>query len=246
MPWNDKFECMPVEELQRFQLEKLQETISWVYQKVPFYQKKLDEMGIRAEDIRSTADMARLPLTVKNDLRDHYPFGLCAVPMAEVCRVHASSGTTGKPITGPYTADDLAQWTECMARNLWAAGVRSGRCGPECLRLRSFYRRPGLPPGTRTHRLRRGADQFRTDGTADHPDEGFRTDVLCGTPSYALTIAERAEEMNIDIRSLPLRVGVFGAEPWSDSMRARNRGTHGDQGHGGLRADRNRGTGRII
>ena len=120
MPWNDKFECMALEELRDFQLKKLKETVSQVSSKVPFYQKKLKTMGIGADDINSLEDVAKLPLTVKNDLRDNYPFGLCTVPMKQVCRVHASSGTTGKPITGPYTAADLDQWTECMARNLWA------------------------------------------------------------------------------------------------------------------------------
>jgi len=124
MPWNDKFECMPVEDLQKFQLEKLKQTVDWIYAKVPFYRHKFDELGIKAENIRSLADIAKLPFTIKNDLRDNYPFGLCAVPLKEVVRIHASSGTTGKPITGPYTEDDLKQWTECMVRNLWSAGVR--------------------------------------------------------------------------------------------------------------------------
>jgi phenylacetate-CoA ligase len=111
MPWNEKFECMPVEDLEKFQLEKLKETISWVYQKIPFYQKKLDEKGIKADEIKSLKDISKLPFTVKNDLRDNYPFGLCAVPLKDICRIQASSGTTGKPIIGPYTADDLEQWS---------------------------------------------------------------------------------------------------------------------------------------
>jgi phenylacetate-CoA ligase len=124
MPWNDTFECMPVEELQKFQLEKLKETVAWISEKIPFYQKRLKESGITADDIKGLEDLSKLPFTVKNDLRDNYPFGLCAVPLEDVVRVHASSGTTGKPITGPYTAEDMEQWTECMARNLWAAGIR--------------------------------------------------------------------------------------------------------------------------
>ena len=124
MPWNDDFETMPVEKLQKFQLEKLRETVAWVAERVPFYRNKFEEMGITAESITGLEDAAKLPMTQKNDLRDNYPFGLCAVPLKEVVRVHASSGTTGKPITGPYTAEDLDQWIECMARNLWAAGIR--------------------------------------------------------------------------------------------------------------------------
>ena len=125
MPWNEKFECMPVEELQQFKLERLKETVAWCVERVPFYRKKFEEAGVSANDIQSLDDAAKLPFTVKEDLRDNYPFGLCAIPMKDVVRVHASSGTTGKPITGPYSADDLAQWTECMARNFAAAGIES-------------------------------------------------------------------------------------------------------------------------
>ena len=117
MPWKDEFECMPVEQLEALQLKHLKETVSWVAEKIPFYQKKLKEMGITADDIASVQDAAKLPFTVKEDLRDEYPFGLCGVPLKDVVRVHASSGTTGKPITGPYTAGDLDNWSECMARN---------------------------------------------------------------------------------------------------------------------------------
>ncbi|MGD8656676.1 MAG: phenylacetate--CoA ligase, partial [Desulfobacterales bacterium] len=99
MPWNDKFECMPVEELKQFQLEKLKETVKWVAEKVPFYKNKLKETGVSAGDLKSLQDVSKLPFTVKTDLRDNYPFGLCAVPLENVVRVHASSGTTGKPIT---------------------------------------------------------------------------------------------------------------------------------------------------
>ncbi len=118
MTWNKNYECMPVEELQKFQLEKLKETVSWVSEKVPFYQNKLKKMGITADDLKSIKDSVELPFTVKNDLRDNYPFGLCAVPMKDVVRIHASSGTTGKPITAPYSRDDMEQWIECMCRNL--------------------------------------------------------------------------------------------------------------------------------
>ena len=100
MPWNDKFECMPVDELQKFQLVKLKETVAWLDERIPFYRKKFKELGITADSIKSLEDVGKLPFTVNNDLRDNYPFGLCAVPLEEVVRVHASSGTTGKPITG--------------------------------------------------------------------------------------------------------------------------------------------------
>jgi phenylacetate-CoA ligase len=124
MYWDEKHECMPLGEMQKFQLKGLQETVKWVYEKIPFYKNKFQDVGLEPGDIKSLDDLAKLPFTGKTDLRDNYPFGLCAVPMSEVVRIHASSGTTGKPITGPYTAEDLDQWAECMARNLIAAGVR--------------------------------------------------------------------------------------------------------------------------
>src|SRR5512147_151377 len=123
--WEEKLETMGLEEKRDFQGRKLQETVRWVYDRVPFYKRKLDEKGVKPDDIKSIDDVRHLPFTVKTDLRDNYPFGLCAVPLSELVRVHASSGTTGKPITGPYTADDLDQWSNCMARNLTAAGVRA-------------------------------------------------------------------------------------------------------------------------
>ncbi len=219
MPWNDEFECMPVEKLEQFQLEKLKETVAWVGEKVPFYRKKFEEMGIGADTITSVKDIAKLPFTVKTDLRDEYPFGLCGVPLKDVVRVHASSGTTGKPITGPYTADDLAQWTECMVRNFYAAGVR-----PEDI-VQNAYGYGLFTGGLGFHQ---GATELgctvvpTSSGLTERQItllQDFKTTVLCATPSYALTIAERAEELGIDLKNLPLRVGVFGAEPWSTPMR---------------------------
>jgi len=219
MPWNDKFECMPIKDLQKFQLKKLKETVAWVAKKVPFYKKKLKEAGVKPEDIKGLEDVAKLPFTVKNDLRDNYPFGLCAVPMKEVCRVHASSGTTGKPITGPYTADDLAQWSECMARNLWAAGVRPDDIVQNAYGHGLFTGGLGFLQGLN---LIGCAVVPTSSGLTERQItllKDFGVNALCCTPSYALTIAERAQEMKVDIRSLPLRVGVFGAEPWSNGMR---------------------------
>ena len=219
MPWNDKFECMPLKDLQKFQLKKLKETVSLVSKKVPFYKKKLKGMGIKADDIKNLEDVAKLPVTVKNDLRDNYPFGLCAVPMKDVCRVHASSGTTGKPITGPYTAEDLAQWSECMARNLWSAGIR-----PDDI-VQNAYGHGLFTGGLGFHQglsLIGCAIVPTSSGLTERQItllKDFGANALCCTPSYALTLAERAAEMKVDIRSLPLRVGVFGAEPWSISMR---------------------------
>jgi phenylacetate-CoA ligase len=219
MPWNEKFECMPVEELQNLQLAHLKATVEWVADKVPFYRQKLEEVGIKAADIKSLGDVAKLPFTEKTDLRDNYPFGLCAVPMQDVVRVHASSGTTGKPITGPYTADDVAQWTECMARNLYAAGVR-----PEHV-VQNAYGHGLFTGGLGFHQgiTAMGCAVVPTGAGLTERQitllKDFKADVLLCTPSYALTIAERAEELKVNLKDLPLKIGVFGAEPWTAQMR---------------------------
>ena len=217
--WDEKFESMPAAELQRFQLRKLKETVEWVYERVPFYRRKLDEAGMKPKSIKALEDIAKLPFTVKNDLRDNYPFGLCAVPLSEVVRVHASSGTTGKPITGPYTAEDLQQWTDCMARNLWAAGVRPDDIAQNAYGHGLFTGGLGFHQGL----SRLGCTVVPTSSGLTERQimlmKDFGATALFSTPSYALTIAERAAEMKVDIRALPLRVGVFGAEPWSTAMR---------------------------
>jgi phenylacetate-CoA ligase len=217
--WNEKAECMPEEAIRKLQLEKLQETVKWVYDRVPWYKQRLDEMGVKPEDIRELSDVAKLPMTVKTDLRDNYPFGLCAVPMAEVVRVHASSGTTGKPITGPYTKEDMQQWGECMARNLWAAGTRPEDVVQNAYGYGLFTGGLGFHQGIETI----GCVEVPTSSGLTERQitlmQDFKTNVLTSTPSYALTMAERAEELNVNIKKLPLRVGVFGAEPWSQSMR---------------------------
>lgn len=219
MPWDPKFECMPVEELKELQLSHLQSTVAWVYERVPFYKKKFDSIGIKPDDVKSLDDMARLPFTVKNDLRDNYPFGLCAVPMGEVRRVHASSGTTGKPITGPYTEKDVDNWVECMARNLWAAGVRPGDIIQNAYGHGLFTGGMGFHQGA----VRLGCAVVPTSvGQTERQItimRDFRSNALFCTPSYGLTIAEKAAEMGVDVRALPLRVGIFGAEPWTAAMR---------------------------
>lgn len=219
MPWNDKFECMPVEKLNKLQLKYLKETVTWVYERVPFYRQRLDKIGITAGNIKSTEDIAKLPFTVKNDLRDNYPFGLCAVPMEEVCRIHASSGTTGKPITGPYTIEDLNQWSECMARNLWAAGIRKEDIFQNAYGYGLFTGGLGFHQGAN----KIGCAVVPTSSGLTERQvmlmKDFGTTAMGCTPSYALTIAEQAEALKIDARKLPIRVGVFGAEPWTVAMR---------------------------
>ncbi len=219
MPWNDTFECMPVTDLQKLQIEKLQQTVAWTYEKIPFYRKKLDELKIKPGDIKHLEDIAKLPFTVKNDLRDNYPFGLCAVPMKDIVRIHASSGTTGKPITGPYTAEDLEQWTECMMRNLWSAGIRPDDIVQNAYGYGLFTGGLGFHQGA----TKMGCSVVPTSSGLTERQimimKDFGTTALFSTPSYALTIAERAEELNVDIKKLSLKVGVFGAEPWTIAMR---------------------------
>jgi len=213
MAWNDDYECLPEEKLKQFQLEKLRETVSWVNDKIPFYKKKFKEAGISADDIASVEDVAKLPFTEKTDLRDEYPFGMCAVPLEEVVRVHASSGTTGKPVTGPYTADDLEQWTECMARNFYAAGVRADDV------VQNAYGHGLFTGGLGFHQggSRIGCTMVPTSAGLTERQitlmKDFNANVLCCTPSYALTIAERAEELKVSIRDLPLRVAFSAPNP---------------------------------
>ena len=217
--WDEKFETMPEEEMRKAQLEHLKKTLKWVYERIPFYKKKFDEKGVKPEGVKNLEDLSKFPFTVKTDLRDNYPFGLCAVPMAEVVRIHASSGTTGKPITGPYTANDLDQWTECMARSLFSHGVRSNDICQNSYGMGLFTGGLGFHQGA----TRIGAAVIPiSSGQTERQIvlmKDFGTTVLFSTPTYALTIAEKAEEMGVNLKDLPLRIGCFGAEPWTIEMR---------------------------
>ena len=219
MFWDEKFETMPLEPMKEFQLKQLQQTVAWVYEKVPYYKNKLDDLGIKPEDIKELTDLAKLPFSVKTDLRDYYPFGLCAVPMMDVVRIHASSGTTGKPITGPYTAEDLDQWSDCMARNLFAAGVRSNDILQNSYGMGLFTGGLGFHQGaSKVGAAVIPASSGQTERQITIMQD-FGTTVLCCTPSYALTIAEKGLQMGVNFKNLRLRVGVFGAEPWTMEMR---------------------------
>ncbi len=217
--WDETHETMPEAALREFQLRKLQETVAWVYERVPFYRAKLDEVGLVPEDIRSLDDLPRLPFTIKSDLRDSYPFGLFAIPPQECVRIHASSGTTGKPITAGYTREDMAQWGECMARTLWAAGVRPSDLCQNAYNMGLFTGGLGFLNGTETL----GATLVPSGSGQTERQiiliQDFKTTVIYSTPSYALTIAEKAGELGVSLRESSLRIGVFGAEPWSEEMR---------------------------
>jgi phenylacetate-CoA ligase len=219
MIWNTKYETISRKELEVLQLERLKSQVSRVYEKIPFYRQAFMERGITPSDIRSLADLSRLPFTVKQDFRDNYPFGLLAVPMEQVVRIHASSGTTGKPVVAPYTAGDIDMWAEVMARTLASAGMTKHDVMQNAYGYGLFTGGLGFHYGGE----RLGAMVIPTSAGNTKRQimlmEDLGTTVLTCTPSYSLTIAETALEMGVDLNSSKLRLGVLGAEPCSERMR---------------------------
>ncbi len=219
MIWNETFECMTREEMHRCQSRRLVDVVERVYHNVPFYRKKMQEMGVGPEDIRGISDLPKLPFTTKQDLRDNYPFGLFSVPMTEIVRLHASSGTTGKPTVVGYTRKDLATWSEVMARTLTCAGINRH----DFLQVAYGY---GLFTGGLG--VHYGAEKI---GCSVIPISGgntkrqlqimhdFGSTALACTPSYALYLAEAIKESGMPREEFKLRVGTFGAEPWTEHMR---------------------------
>ena len=195
---NPAMECMDRESMTKLQSERLVATVKRCYENVPFYRRKMDKMGVKPEDIKGVQDIHKLPFTTKHDLRDEYPFGLNAVPMEQITRVHASSGTTGKPVVGTYTKGDLERWAEGAARVFAAGGVTKGD--------------------------HLGAVQLPTSAGNSSKQimlmKDLGSSVLCCTPSYALHLAEVLENTDgVSIDDMKLRVGFFGAEPWTEGMR---------------------------
>jgi phenylacetate-CoA ligase len=217
--WNRHFECMEREELKKVQSERLRETVERVYYNVPYYRNKMQEAGLGPEHIQSTDDLHKLPFTTKQDLRDNYPFGLFAVPMSEIVRVHASSGTTGKPTVVGYTHRDIATWSEVMARTLTCAGANRHDFIHVAYGYGLFTGGLGIHYGGE----KIGASVIPVSGGNTTRQlqlmHDFGSTVLACTPSYALFLAEAIEETGIDRKELKLRVGVFGAEPWTENMR---------------------------
>jgi phenylacetate-CoA ligase len=217
--WDEKIETMNEGDMKALQFEKLKSTLEWVYEKVPFYKKAFDDKGVKPQDFQKLEDIAKFPFTVKTDLRDNYPFGLCAVPLSDVVRIHASSGTTGKPITGPYTAEDLEQWTDCMARGLWAQEVRQDTILQNAYGMGLFTGGLGFLQGA----MKIGCAIVPSGAGMTERQlmlmQDFGTQALCCTPSYCMTIIEKAENMGIDLKNSPLKTGHFGAEPWTVEMR---------------------------
>jgi phenylacetate-CoA ligase len=219
MYWQQESECMDRKELEQLQLERLESTLNRVYLNVPFYRKKFDEAGFNPDDLRSLDDLRKLPFTVKNDLRDNYPYGLFAVPLREVVRVHASSGTTGMATVVGYTRNDIKTWSNLVGRVLVAGGVTADDVIQISFNYGLFTGAFGLHYGAE----RVGASVIPTSSGNTKRQikimQDFKTTALVSTPSYAMLIADTVREMGIDPDSLSLKWGLFGAEPWSDAMR---------------------------
>ena len=214
-----ELETLPREKIAALQLRRLRDTLENAYANVPPARRKLDEAGVRPGDVRRLEDVALLPFTKKTDLRDNFPFGLFARPVDQLSRLHASSGTTGKPTVVGYTRQDLDQWADLMARSLFAAGARPGDIVHNAYGYGLFT--GGLGAHYGAERLGAVVVPVSGGGTERQVDllQDFGARVLCSTPSYALAIAEAAEQQGVDLRQSKLRVGLFGAEPWSAAMR---------------------------
>lgn len=219
MYWEEEKECMPREELEQLQLERLEATLRRVYLNVPFYRKRFDEAGVDPDDIQSFEDIQKLPFTTKNDLRDNYPYGLFAVPLREVVRIHASSGTTGMSTVVGYTKNDIKTWSNLVARILTAGGVTKDDVVQIAFGYGLFTGGFGLHYGA--ERIGASVIPISSGNTKRQIKimQDFKTTALVCTPSYAMLIADTMYEMGINVNSLSLKYGLFGAEPWSEGMR---------------------------
>ena len=219
MIWNKNIECMSSIEMRELQSERLRELVQRVYDNVPFYQKRMDEAGVKPADIKSIDDISKLPFTNKQDLRDNYPFGLFAVPMKEIVRVHASSGTTGKPTTVGYTRNDLEVWKEVVARCFTMCGIGTDDIMQVAYGYGLFTGGLGAHYGAEEV----GASVIPISGGNTRRQLQLMTDygatTLACTPSYALHLADAMAEHGYSLDKIKLKKGVFGAEPWTENMR---------------------------
>ncbi len=218
--WNPDCETMPRERMEKLQARRLREVVARVAAVSPLYKKKFAEAGVGADDIKSLDDLKRLPFTEKGDLRDNYPFGMFIAPMEQVVRIHASSGTTGKPTVGGYTRADVDLWAEVMARTVSAAGITDKDIVHNAYGYGLFTGGLGFHIGAD----KVGALVIPMSGGLTRRQvmlmEDFGATALTCTPSYSLVIAEEAADMGIDFKKrMKLRVGIFGAEPWTEKMR---------------------------
>jgi len=219
MYWEPDKECMDREELEQLQLERLQSTLNRVYAHVPFYRKKFDALGISPEEIGSLADLSRLPFTTKEDVRGNYPYGLFAVPLREVVRIHASSGSTETSSVVGYTSNDIKMWSKLVARILVAGGVTKDDVVQVSFRYGLYTGGFGLHYGA--ERLGASVIPASSGNTARQIQimKDFKTTALVSTPSYAMLVADTIREMGISVSALSLKYGLFGGEPWSEKMR---------------------------
>jgi phenylacetate-CoA ligase len=210
---------MPREDIEQLQLERLQATLNRVYKSVTCYRNKFNEQGIVPEDVQSLADLAKLPFTTKEDLRLNYPYGMFAVPLREVVRIHSSSGTTGKPTVVGYTKQDIRVWSNLVGRFMTAAGVTHDDVVQIAFGYGMFTGAFGLHYGSEAL----GASVIPMGAGNSEKQimimQDYKSTVLVGTPTYAITLADKMEQMGIDSKSLSLKVGLFGGEPWSEAMR---------------------------
>jgi len=210
---------LPLPQLRDLQLQRLRAIVTRAYERVDLFRKRMDEHGMRPGDLKSLDDVTRLPFTVKTDLRDTYPFGLFASPMREVVRLHASSGTTGKPIVVAYTQDDINVWSSVMMRSFAACGLHAGDIIQNAYGYGLFTGGLGAHYGAEAL----GATVIPISGGNTERQimvmKDFGVTAICCTPSYFIHLIERAGELGIEMKKLPLRAGVFGAEPWTEGMR---------------------------
>lgn len=228
----DKTGLHPIEnaskdELISLQLERLKKTLHHVYKNSPVYKKKFDDAGVHPEDLQTLSDLSKFPFTTKDDLRDNYPFGMFSLPMDDVVRVHASSGTTGKPTVVGYSQNDIDTWADVVARSIYAAGGRSS----DIVHISYGYGLFTGGIGAHYGAERLGCTVVPMSGgqTAKQVQliQDFNPDIIMVTPSYMLNIADELARQNVDTQKLNLRTGIFGAEPWTDAMRHQMESTLG-------------------
>ncbi len=219
MIWDEKHECMPLDELSELERERLRAIAEFVYERVPHYKRVFDEKGLKPEDIRSLDDLRAIPFTYKNDLRDNYPFGMLAVPLSDVAEIHASSGTTGNPTVVAYTKNDVKLWSHVMARTMACAGATPNDIVQNAYGYGLFTGGLGFHYGA----MELGAAVVPTSSGQTKRQlkliQDFGSTVLTCTPSYSLHMAEEAMDSGIDPRKTSIRLGILGAEPWSNQMR---------------------------
>lgn len=220
MIYDKKIETLSREEMQALQLKRLQEIVAYAYERVPFYKKKYDEAGVKPSDIKTLKDIEKLPFVTKADLREHYPYGLLSVPLSEISRIHASSGTSGKPTVVAYTDEDMETWTECVARLVAAGGGRKDDIVQICFGYGLFTGALGLHQGW--ERIGAAVIPASTGNTERQIMlmKDLQSTALVSTPSYALHIAEEMERLGYKPEDFKLRVGMFGSEASSEEMHA--------------------------